>query len=77
MLWYGSRHFDPELGRFISPDSIVSDPYNPQSYDRCAYGSNNPGIFTGTILNREYIGSTGNELILQWNTDHPEDLVTE
>src|SRR5689334_13388432 len=23
LLWYGSRHYDPELGRFIQPDSIV------------------------------------------------------
>ena len=41
------------------------------------YGLNVPGIFSGTILNREYIGSTGDELIARWNTYHPEDLVTE
>ena len=23
LLWYGSRHYDPELGRFIQPDTIV------------------------------------------------------
>jgi RHS repeat-associated protein len=23
LLWYNSRHYDPELGRFISPDTIV------------------------------------------------------
>jgi hypothetical protein len=38
---------------------------------------NIPGVFSGTILNREYIGSTGYELIAKWNTDHPDDLVTE
>lgn len=44
-----------------------------------AYGNglNVPGIFTGTILNREYIGSTGEELVARWNTDHPEDVVAE
>jgi hypothetical protein len=37
---------------------------------------NIPGIFTGTILNRENIGKTGDELIEKWNIEHPEDPVT-
>ena len=40
-----------------------------------ANGLNVPGIFTGTILNRDNIGKTSNELVETWNTDHPEDLV--
>ncbi len=42
LLWYGSRHYDPELGRFIQPDSIVPGPNNPQAWDRYAYTFNNP-----------------------------------
>jgi hypothetical protein len=42
MLWYGSRHYDPELGRFISPDTIIPDPSNSQGWDRYAYTFNNP-----------------------------------
>jgi len=42
LLWYGSRHYDPELGRFIQPDSIVPNPSNPQAYDHYAYTFNNP-----------------------------------
>jgi hypothetical protein len=38
-------------------------------------GLNIPGTFTGTILNREYIGKTGDELVMKWNADHPEDVV--
>jgi len=38
----GARMYDPELGRFISPDSIVPDPANPQSLNRYAYVVNNP-----------------------------------
>jgi nucleoid DNA-binding protein len=34
------------------------------------------GIFTGTIINRENIGKTSDELVALWNTDHPEDPVT-
>ena len=38
-------------------------------------GMNVPNTFTGTIRNRENIGKTGDELVAQWNTDHPNDLV--
>ena len=40
-----------------------------------ANGLNVPGIFTGTILNRENIGKTGDELVENWNFHHPEDQV--
>ena len=40
-----------------------------------ANGLNVPGIFTGTILNRENIGKTGDELVENWNLHHPEDQV--
>jgi hypothetical protein len=46
MLWYGSRHYDPELGRFIQPDSIVPDAYNSLAYDRYSYANNNPLYYT-------------------------------
>ena len=41
-----------------------------------ANGLNIPGIFTGTILNRENIGKTGEELVSKWNAEFPEDQVT-
>jgi uncharacterized protein RhaS with RHS repeats len=37
-----SRYYDPCLGRFISPDTIVPEPYNPQALNRYAYAFNNP-----------------------------------
>ena len=39
------------------------------------YGINVPGTFTGTILNREYIGKSSDELVTKWNTDNPTDQV--
>lgn len=39
------------------------------------YLLNMPGVFTGTILNKEYIGKTGEELVMKWNEDYPEDPV--
>ena len=38
-------------------------------------GLNVPGTFTGTILNRENIGKTGDELVARWNAENPTDQV--
>ncbi len=43
---YNARLYDPELGRFMSPDSIVPDLSNPQSLNRYGYVNNNPTNFT-------------------------------
>lgn len=43
---YNARLYDPEIGRFISADPIVPDPFNPQSLNRYSYVLNNPLIYT-------------------------------
>ena len=42
LMDYGARFYSPILGRFISADSIVPQPGNPQSTNRYAYTLNNP-----------------------------------
>ncbi len=39
---YGARQYDASLGRFVSPDTMVPDPANPQSLNRYSYVRNNP-----------------------------------
>ncbi|NLD38991.1 MAG: hypothetical protein GX654_19195, partial [Desulfatiglans sp.] len=39
---YNARLYDPVMSRFISPDTIIPDPYNPQSLNRYSYCLNNP-----------------------------------
>jgi RHS repeat-associated protein len=39
---YKARYYHPVLGRFISPDSIVPTPEDPQSLNRYSYVNNNP-----------------------------------
>jgi RHS repeat-associated protein len=46
LYWYGSRWYDPTLGRFIQPDVIIPRPGNPQSWDRYAYVLNTPTNYT-------------------------------
>ena len=38
----GAREYDPSLGRWLSADTIVPEPANPQSLNRFAYVYNNP-----------------------------------
>ena len=45
LLDYNARFFSPRIGRFISPDSIVPEPGNPQSANRFSYTINNPVKF--------------------------------
>ncbi len=42
---YNARLYDPVIGRFISADTIVQDPYNPQFLNRYTYCLNNPLIY--------------------------------
>jgi len=42
LYFYGARYYNPSLGRFITPDSIVQDPTNPVTLNRYAYTGNNP-----------------------------------
>ena len=40
--FYQSRYYDPLLGRFAQPDTIVPNPYDPISFDRYQYVRSNP-----------------------------------
>jgi hypothetical protein len=45
-MHYGARFYSPRLGRFVSADTIVPQPGNPQALNRYAYAANNPVIYT-------------------------------
>ena len=42
LYFYNARWMDSSIGHFTQPDVIVTDPYNPLSYDRYAYVNSNP-----------------------------------
>jgi hypothetical protein len=46
LLFLHARYYDPALGRFISADTIVPEPGNPQDFNRYAYVRNNPLTYT-------------------------------
>jgi RHS repeat-associated protein len=54
LMDYNARYYDPGLGRFISPDSVVHNPSNPNDLNRYSYGRNNP---------LKYIDPTGHQVL--------------
>ena len=57
LYFYNARYYDPALGRFISPDTLVESPLHPQTLNRYAYAGNNPVLYndpTGPLFPRLY-----------------------
>jgi RHS repeat-associated protein len=54
---YDARLYDPILGMFVTPDSIVPNMFDPQSLNRYAYCRNNPLIYTDPSGNTQIEGA--------------------
>ncbi len=46
LVYMAARWYSPTLGRFISADTIVPDPANPQQFNRYSYALNNAVRYT-------------------------------
>jgi len=46
LTYMGARYYDPEIGRFLSMDPVGVDPGDPRTFNRYAYGANNPYKYT-------------------------------
>ncbi len=42
LYYFGARYYSPYLAKFIQPDTVIQDPYNPQNLNRYSYALNNP-----------------------------------
>ncbi len=42
LIYYQARYYDPHVGRFTQPDTIVPNPSNPADFNRYTYVRNNP-----------------------------------
>ncbi len=45
LYYYGARYYDPKIARFITADTIVPGPFDPQALNRYSYCANNPVIY--------------------------------
>ena len=46
LTYMGARYYDPVVGRFMSMDPAAVNPNDPASFNRYAYGKNNPYKYT-------------------------------
>lgn len=46
ILLYTNGIYDPGIGRFLSPDPIIGDPFDGQAFNRYSYARNNPLSYT-------------------------------
>ena len=64
---YGARFYSPVLGRFLSADTIVPSPGNPQSLNRYSYTHNSPMCYTDPNGNCEVCKKAWNQLLVASN----------
>jgi len=64
----GARWYDPYLGQWLSPDSIVPEPGNPQSLNRNSYTRNNPLKFRDPSGHMEIYGGSFAPYSDYWHT---------
>ena len=65
---YGARFYDPLLGRFLSADTVVPQPGNPQALNRYSYVLNNP---------LKYTDPSGHYVLLEDPVDTPFAHISE
>ena len=46
LYYYNARYYDPAIGRFLSPDTVVPSVSDGQAFNRYSYVRNNPIIYT-------------------------------
>jgi RHS repeat-associated protein len=56
LYYYNARYYDPHLGRFIQPDTLVPDPLNPQAWNRFSYVYNNPASYVDPSGHFAFLG---------------------
>ena len=74
LYYYGARFYDPAIGRFISPDTLVQSPTNPQNCNRYSYVMNNPLKYTDPT--GHYWTWDDETLVDVWVPDDPPSAAT-
>jgi RHS repeat-associated protein len=56
LYYFGARFYDPQLGRFVAPDTIIPQQQGTQAFDRYAYANNSPTKYTDPSGHGAYCG---------------------
>jgi RHS repeat-associated protein len=75
--YYKSRFYDPSLGRFTSPDSLIPNAYDSQAFASYNYVGNNPVNYTdpsGHVRETEIFNTLAWLLVLPYNDSAREHL---
>ncbi len=65
LVFMNARYYDPVLGSFISPDTVVPEPGQPEGYNRYAYANGNPLRFSDPSGHCSEL-ALSNESCLMW-----------
>jgi RHS repeat-associated protein len=74
LMDYNARYYDPYLNRFISADTVVPNPGDPQDLNRYAYAGNNPVRYTDPT--GHYLFEEEPDDLFIWRQDKPGDTNT-
>ena len=69
LLYYNARYYDPSLGTFISPDSMVPNPAQVINYNRFLYARANPLKYTDPTGHAGY-DPTGPAWVQEFKDNH-------
>ncbi len=76
---YAARHYAQPLGRWIAPDTVVSDPADPQSLNRYSYVGNRPTVYVDPSGRVQVCGGScpqdWDELTHQWYAIQDQGLL--
>ena len=56
LMYYNARYYDPAIGQFVSPDTLVPDPEQILAYNRYMYALGNPLKFVDPSGNCNVLG---------------------
>jgi len=74
MYYMGARWYDQQLGRWISPDTIIPQLGNPQSLSRYSYALNDPVRYNDPTGHAAEGGATGDPYEGKWKPAWIVDL---
>lgn len=75
LIYMNARYYVPYINRFLSADSIVPNPANPQSYNRYSYARNNPLKFIDPTGHAEYCYDCGGSWDADYNAEQRKYLI--